>query len=149
MRQANLILHCGGAHVDREQLALVKTPEATDTWTPIAHSAFIDQVESALTAQKMTIVSQAHALAREGGEYFGLLQVANCKSTGDEYAYVIGTRNSHTRRFTCGLAVGAQVFICDNLGFSSEITVARKHTTHILRDLPILTTRAIGMLSEK
>jgi hypothetical protein len=45
--------------------------------------------------------------------------------------------------------VGSSVFICDNLSFSSEITVARRHTTHVKRDLPQLMARAVGQLSRK
>ena len=60
---------------------------------------------------------------------FGLLEVANCQQTED-YAYVLGLRNSHDKRFPAGLAVGASVFVCDNLSFSGEIKIGRKHTRH-------------------
>jgi hypothetical protein len=36
--------------------------------------------------------------------------------------------------------------VCDNLSFSGEVKLARKHTTHIERDLPQLVDRAVGML---
>lgn len=44
---------------------------------------------------------------------------------------------------------GAAVFVCDNLSFSGEVQLARKHTTRIERDLPLLTERAIGQLVER
>jgi hypothetical protein len=40
------------------------------------------------------------------------------------------------------------VFVCDNLSFSGEVRLARKHTAHIERDLPQLVERAVGMLSD-
>ena len=43
-----------------------------------------------------------------------------------------------------GLAVGAAVFVCDNLSFSGEVRLARKHTAHFERDLPQLVGRTIG-----
>ena len=48
--------------------------------------------------------------------------------------------------FPAGLACGANVFVCDNLSFSGEIKLARKHTRHIQRDLPRLIASAIGKL---
>jgi hypothetical protein len=45
------------------------------------------------------------------------------------------------------MVVGSSVFVCDNLSFSGEIRVARKHTTNIFRDLPGKITEGIGRLS--
>lgn len=149
MQNANLTLHCGANHVQREQVALVHTPEPTKTWHPIPHVTFIDQVEKALTALNMRVVEQAHSLACDGNRYFGLLQVANCQATGEDFTYVLGLRNSHDKSFPAGLVVGSQVFVCDNLSFSGEIRIARKHTVFIERDLPVLTGRAVGQLSAR
>src|SRR5262249_47496177 len=44
------------------------------------------------------------------------------------------------------LVLGASVFVCDNLSFSGEVKLARKHTAHIERDLPQLVDRAVGLL---
>jgi hypothetical protein len=62
---------------------------------------------------------------------------------------VVGLRNSHDKSYPAGLVVGSRVFVCDNLAFSGEISVARKHTTNILRDLQGLTCRAVGFLAER
>jgi len=43
--------------------------------------------------------------------------------------------------------VGANVFVCDNLSFSGEIRIARRHTRFIMRDIPRLTANAVGQLS--
>jgi hypothetical protein len=40
------------------------------------------------------------------------------------------------------------VFVCDNLAFSAEIIIARKHTVFIERDLPQLVSAAMGRLGE-
>jgi hypothetical protein len=149
MKTANLVLHCGAAKVDREIITTIATPEHTDTWYPIPHIDFVTQVESALTAANMRVVEQAHSLTKEGNRYFGLFQVSNCQSTGDDYSYVLGLRNSHDKSFPAGLVVGSQVFVCDNLAFSGEIRIARKHTKFITDDLPRLTANAVGMLAEK
>ena len=66
-----------------------------------------------------------------------------------DYGWVLGLRNSHDKRFPAGIVAGATVFVCDNLSFSGEIEIARKHTRFILRDLPLLTGQAIGRLVQR
>src|SRR4030095_11385808 len=67
----------------------------------------------------------------------------------DDYAWVLGLRNSHVKMFPAGLVAGASVFVCDNLSFSGEVSFTRTHTTYIGGDLPMLTERAIGRLMDK
>ena len=148
MKSCNLVLHCGAASVDRTAVKAVRTPISTPTWSPIPHLRLVEQVERALSAAHLTIVNQAHALSHAGDRYFGLIQVATARATGD-YALVLGLRNSHDKRFPAGLVAGAQVFVCDNLSFHGEVELSRKHTRFIGRDLPLLTERAIGQLQEK
>lgn len=146
--KCNLILHCGAAAVERSALREVHTPMFTPTWTPIPHLRLVEQVERALTAARLTIVEQAHALSHGGDRYFGLIQVQN-GSQHPDYAWVLGLRNSHDKRFPAGIIAGAQAFVCDNLSFHSEVEIARKHTRFIERDLPMLTERAIGQLVDR
>lgn len=143
---ANLMLHAGGFHVERPQLDLVKTPEPIEDrgWFPIPHSVLLEQVTDALGNTGLQVVNEAHALARDGQRYFGLLEL---QATGTDYTTVVGLRNSHDMSFAAGLVVGSMVFVCDNLAFSGEIKLARKHTRFIMRDLPQLTHAAIGRLT--
>jgi hypothetical protein len=145
MKSCNLILHCGAEAVQRDALKAVRTPAATATWTPVPHLRLVEQVEHALAASRLTVVNQAHALSHGGDRYFGLLQVQNGSSHPD-YAWVLGLRNSHDKRFPAGIVAGASVFVCDNLSFNGEVQLARKHTVYIQRDLPQLTERAIAQL---
>jgi hypothetical protein len=148
MKHTDLILHCGAAKAERSDVENVPTPEATATWTPIPHTALIDRVQDTITGNGLTIVNQTHALTRNGARYFGLMQVANGQNA-DDYAMVLGLRNSHDKMFPAGFVVGASVFVCDNLSFSGEVRMTRKHTVHILRDLPGLVQRSVGQLMEK
>ena len=144
----NLTLHCGAHVATRKQVASTRTPSSTETWTPIPHMLLIEQVEQALQANHLTIVNQAHSLTHDNSRYFGLMEIKNGVSHAD-YAYVLGLRNSHDKQFPAGLVAGASVFVCDNLSFNGEIKIARKHTRHILRDIPSLTQQAIGRLMER
>lgn len=143
----NLVLHCGARHVERRAVELAATPPPTETWVPIAHHRLLDQVESTLTGSGLRIVNQAHALWQEGSRYFGLLEVENGETHAD-YGLVIGLRNSHDKSFPAAIALGSAVFICDNLAFSGEVTIARRHTRFIERDLPRVVHTAVGRLAD-
>jgi len=143
MKALNLILHKGGVKIDREQVNAVSTPKATDTWHPIPHRRFVDGVIESLDRSGLHVVTEAHALARDGARYFGMFQLKNGNNPAD-YSLVVGLRNSHDKSFPAGLVVGSGVFVCDNLAFSGEIEIGRKHTTHIERDLPQLIQSAVG-----
>ena len=148
MNQSNLILHCGASKIGREQLAEACTPDGDKTWCPIPHATLVSEVEGALNRANMRIVNEAHGMSADAARYFGLLQIVNGDEQGD-YCYVLGLRNSHDKRFPAGLVVGSGVFVCDNLAFSGEIKIARKHTRHIVRDLPGLVSGAVGQLGDR
>jgi hypothetical protein len=145
--KASLILHTGARSATREQLAIVPTPTRTSTWVPLSHSRLLDGVQGCLQRAGLAVVSEAHGLTTDGNRYFGLLQVANGHNSTD-FGLVVGLRNSHDKSFPAGLVVGASVFVCDNLSFSGEARLARKHTVHVERDLPQLIEMAIGRLAD-
>ena len=144
----NLLLHCGGQAVQRNAVQLVVTPTPTETWTPIQHLELVTQVEQTIRANGLTIGTQAHSLSHEGMRYFGLMEIQRKESDLD-YCWVLGLRNSHDKTFPAGIIAGSSVFICDNLAFSGEVKLARKHTTHITRDLPRLVQGAVGRLMDR
>ena len=142
----NLLVHCGSRKVERQEVQTCPTPSATQTWTPIPHFALLRQVETIMDQGGMRIVQQAHALSPGGLRYFGLMAIAG--QPGADHSLVVGLRNSHDKSFPAAIAVGSQVFCCDNLAFSSEIVIARKHTRWIGRDLPELICRALGQVGD-
>ena len=147
MHKLNLCLHCGSRSVPREQVTATTTPPRTSSWVPIPHAQLLEGVQSSLQRAGLSVVSEAHGLSRDGARYFGLLQVANGHANKD-FGLVVGLRNSHDKSFPAGLVVGASVFVCDNLSFSGEIRLARKHTVHVERDLPSLIESAVGRLGD-
>ncbi len=147
MSKPNLFLHRGGALVSAEQLAEVPVPNRTASWCPVAHHTLLAQVESSLTASGLTITHGRHALSQGGARYFGILDVQAGGGAGaPDWTMTVGVRNSHDQSFPAGLCLGSKVFVCDNLAFSSEVVLARKHTSFILRDLPGLAMKAVGRL---
>ena len=142
-----LSLHCGGSLADWDTVRAVKTPEQTGTHFPISHEELVDSTLLALRGGGFEVKEQAHALSKEGANYFGLLEVGN-GGDGRDFGMVVGLRNSHCKDFSASLAAGNRVFVCDNLSFSGEVTIARKHTRNILRDLQSLFVQAIGRLTD-
>lgn len=144
----NLLLHCGARAVERIDVQRVTTPRATDTWTPIPLLELVSQVEQTLKANSLVVGTQAHSLSHEGLRYFGLMEIQR-HETDEDYCWVLGLRNSHDKTFPAGIIAGSQIFVFDNLAFSGEVKLARKHTTHITRDLPRLVQSAVGKLMER
>lgn len=142
-----LMLHCGAEAVSREVLEAVPTPEPTQTWCPIPHADLLGGIQTTLERSGFRVMTEAHALAKDGARYFGLLQIVSDHASRD-YSLVVGLRNGHDRTIPAGLVIGSQVFVCDNLAFSGEIRIARKHTINIERDLPNQIERAVGRLAE-
>src|SRR5438552_5807805 len=76
-RRANLLLHCGAHAVDREIIGATSTPEPTATWTPVPHTALIEEVEQVLNSNGLSVVNHAHSLTHDGLRYFGLMEIQN------------------------------------------------------------------------
>ena len=145
-KRINLCLHCGAEQASREDVESTSTPRETSTWQPIPHIDLIKRVELALQHNHLAVGNTAHSLSHGGSRYFGLMEIRESSMHADDYAWVLGIRNSHDKTFPAGLVAGASVFVCDKLSFSGEVRVTRKHTRYILRDLPSLVQGAVGRL---
>lgn len=131
-----LLLHCGAHKVELSEVLSAPLPVGTETHTPVEHRFVIDTVSELLKDYGFDIKETAHSLSHEGMRYFGLMQVvAQNAITNQEFAQVVGIRNSNDKKFPVGLTMGSQVFVCDNLAFSGEITLKRKHTSGIFGDI--------------
>jgi hypothetical protein len=146
--KTNLVLHCGARSVDRTRLSQIVCPPPTDTWHPISHIHLVNEVERSLKASNMVIVNEAFGLTEDNQRMFGLLQVSDGNEMAD-HAYVIGLRGATDKSLSRGLAVGSNVFVCDNMAFSAEIVMSRRQTKNILEDLPLMVDAAIGQLSAR
>lgn len=144
-----LLLHCGAKRVTRLEVLKTPTPQHTRTWYPLPHSDLIDQVEEQLESAGFEITSQVHALSHGDQRYFGVLQVETSKREHNDYSWVVGLRNSHDKSYPAGLVAGSRVFCCDNLAFTGEVRISRKHTRFAVRDLRHLTSRAVGQLGAR
>jgi hypothetical protein len=118
--------HRGAREVQRDQLGLIEAPPATDTWYPIAHRQVLDSVWSTLEGAGFEIRQSRLSLSYGDARFFGTLDLATPVSDGVSLA--VGIRNSTDKSFPIGFCCGQRVFVCDNLAFTSEIVVSKKHT---------------------
>jgi hypothetical protein len=71
------------------------------------------------------------------------------RSPYGEYTDMLGLRNSHDKSLPIGIAFGSRVFVCDNLAFSADHVIRRKHTVRAKRELPALLADIIQPLKEQ
>lgn len=140
-----LITHCGARHAERAELGRVPLPAATKTHVPIPHDYFVDLVEDRLNDQGLRIVQAEFALNHEGANMFGIMEVGSAND--DDFATIVGLRNSHIKLTSAGLVLGKGVFVCDNLCFSGEFGMRKVHRPSILDDLPRLVTEAVAKVA--
>ena len=144
-----MLLHCGAEIVSRGQLFDVPTPPGTRTWYPLPHSTILGEVETQLESTGFTILEETHALSHGGARYFGVLSVTLPNRAKADFGWVVGLRNSHDMTYPAGLVAGTKIIVCDNLCFSGEVRISRKHTRFAERDLRHLTARAVGQLGDR
>ena len=130
--------------VEFGQLANVVTPEATDSHTPIPHDQLVTMTRDALGNAGLQIVEEEHALARGGLRYFGGFALKGEQIDGTDRNVVLGLRNAHDKSFAASVAIGNRMMVCENLCFSSDVKLARRHTLNIFNDLPRVLADAVA-----
>ena len=125
----NLCMGGGGQFVDRQTVALVQTPERTESWKPVPHIEVIEAVSQVVKAHDWTITEEQFGLAREGQKLFGVMKIN--KSSSSDWTRCIGLRNSHDKSFSVGLSAGISVMVCSNMAFGGTTVIKRRHTSGI------------------
>ncbi len=123
----------------------INCPPVTETWTPIAHGVLLDEVDKAMSELGLTVDpnSRKFGLQHGGMQMFGIYSILDHDNSDMGYGFNIGVRNSMDKSLSAAVVFGSRVFVCDNLCFSGEESIARKHTKFILRDLPVLVRQAL------
>ncbi len=137
-----LLMHtAGGDYATLEELRSIPVPSETNTYKPVSHydlAKNLAEVSGTLLRDYQLEKSQ-YGLARDGNQLFG---VHTYRNGSDSMGLSIGFRNSYDKSMSVGIAIGASVFVCDNLALTGEIAIARKHTANVWQDLEelIITT---------
>lgn len=139
-----LMLHCGGESATYKQIGAVPLPEQTDTYMPVSHKALIDKVvEVTQDVLHIKLDKAGYGLGSNGDHLFAHLRFNNPNAT-KEMGLCIGVVNSYDKRLRVRLAAGANVFVCDNLAITGDITYTRKHTTGVWPDIDDAIANSIG-----
>lgn len=139
-----LMLHAGAQPIDYEALRALPVPVATETHVPIPHHRVIDLVAYSLSYFGHEVAERHFGVTEDGNRFFGVMTL---KSPYGDYTDTVGLRNSHDKRFPIGICFGSRVFVCDNLAFSGDYTIKRKHTAKAKHDLPGLVGEIIEPLA--
>jgi hypothetical protein len=130
MSESTLMLHCGGRLVTEDELGTFKVPESTRSWVPVAHTKVLANVKEALVGAGYEIAKQSLGVAKDGARFFGTLDLTT-KLRGDGgVCLAVGIRNSVDKTFPLGFAAGNRVFVCDNLSFSADLNIRKRHTVN-------------------
>ncbi len=124
--ESRLCLHRGAREVPREALARVPVPAPSRRWVPIGHDRAVHTVAAALADGGFRVVRERYALSRDDARLFGTLDLR--VEVAPDVTLAVGIRNSLDQSFPLGFCAGHRVFVCDNLCFSAELMVRRKHT---------------------
>lgn len=149
---AVLMAHCGTKKINREELAKIPAPAATDTHKPVAHIALVHKLIESLAYRHLEVVRDEYAVSPDGMKVFGVLDLSH---QTDDYRFSIGLRNSNDKSMRIALTAGLRVFVCDNMAFSGEFQpLMAKHSKHLpLEDVVTLGVdkiqRAFTPLSEQ
>ncbi|MBC8553722.1 MAG: hypothetical protein H8D23_29255 [Candidatus Brocadiales bacterium] len=129
-----LMLHQGGIEVSLADLQAVPLPEKTPTYQPVAHADLamnLQRVASDLLTD-YEFDHSSYGLNKEGQQLFGIHTFRN---GSEDMGMSIGFRNSYDKSMSVGIAIGASVFVCDNLALTGEVTIMKKHTLNVLAEL--------------
>lgn len=141
-----LMLHSGANAVTYDALRAVNTPAPTDTHVPVPHHEIVELMRFTLGFHQHEIAEEHHAITPDGARYFGIMCL---RSPYGEYTDMLGLRNSHDKSLPIGIAFGSRVFVCDNLAFSADHVIRRKHTIKAKRELPALLADIIQPLKDQ
>src|SRR3954451_2053884 len=128
-----LMLHRGAAAIDYAGLRELGIPDPTASHVPIPHFRVVDLVKTAVGMYGHEVVAEHHGVTEDGARYFGLLEL---KSPYTGYEDTVGLRNSHDKSFPVGIGFGSRVFVCDNMAFSADTVIRRRHTANLKSALP-------------
>ena len=125
---ATLSIERNAVRLERDALKSIEPPPPTKTWQPVKHYDLLTEIELALGKRDITITKEQLAVQRRGELFYGVLDLT--RQTDDQFTSALGIRASNNKLMAIQIAVGARVFVCDNLMFQGDtIALKRKHTS--------------------
>lgn len=121
-----LMMHTGGKHATREQIAALPPPESLGRFhKPMPHIEVIEAITTGVKHLGFETLDEDFGLSKDGGRLFGVLRFKN----GESEARMLGFRNSTDESMALSGVCGKSIFICDNMAFTGEMFVFNKKNT--------------------
>lgn len=138
-------LNEGARRVDIREVEAAVVPPLTDTWSPVPHGEFITLIVDKIFDRGLAISDTFHSLSHAGLRYFGMLDIRSRNYTTD-HSWVVGIVNSNDKSNPATIIAGCRIFASNALAFSSEISMTRRHTKNMDKELPKLVDSCIREL---
>lgn len=117
--------------VSVDQLHACTVPPSTNTYEPVNHGWLYDEVRRNVGQRGYQIVAEDLRTTESGDEFFGILKLRSPMTTpgvqNSPWDLSLGIRNTNNKRASAGIFLGTNVWVCDNLQFSAEHSLLRKH----------------------
>jgi hypothetical protein len=128
-----LVLQNDTRPVEYDQLRQMETPDSTATHMPIPHVRLVDLVKMTLGMFGHEITAEHHCVTEGGMRYFGMISLRTAHA---DYEDIVGLRNAHDKSYPVWLGFGARVYAGDQLSFTTDLMIRRRHTANLKRALP-------------
>ena len=130
--------------IEEKDLSSLSCPNSTATWTPLEHIDCVNilkkevghagyQMEDMeISVMDGWLGNKNDGVVIPDARLFGTAKLVSMNKDNSiqetlGYNPVIGFRNTNDKRFSASMALGSRVMVCDNLCFSGDIMVSRKH----------------------
>lgn len=121
-----LSAHTTTTRCTEAEVLAVPEPEWTKTWHPVSHAKVLESLGNSVGKLGIKVNTRQYSLNGKGTQMFG---VWGLDLGSKEIGYSLGFRNAIDRSMTLGVCDGTNVFVCDNLMFSGDFIMFRKHTS--------------------
>lgn len=117
----------------KEEILKVKTPEKTDSYTPVPYSLILSTIEKESKKMGMDILKEDFRTSNGGNKLVGIYQLVNNQedaidpSSPDRITNTIAFRTSHDKSMAFGVFSGASVLVCTNGMYAGNISYLKKH----------------------
>ena len=130
---ARLLAHSRGAqYVNRDDLAQYIPPPATETFKPVSHTELVTTLLDVMQYRGLFVEKEQYCVDKGGARLFGTFDLSWMKM--EEYGAAVGFRHANDKSMPIQIAVGARVFVCDNMSFHGDMISVRKHTSKLQLD---------------
>lgn len=135
--------------INFDQLKAIKTPEPMGSkHRPVPHHELVEMARRELDNNGFTIEQEEFGISEGGMNLFSGFALRKSDMQDEERTLVMGLRNSHTQKLATSMCIGTSMMVCENLCFSSDIKLSRKHVGNIINDLPPMFNKGILSIQE-